>query len=65
MVSVGIRFVKILGISINSGFPKVSKVVFIASSMGKLNFSLLCLSSINMVGFAGSNIAVMPVFLLL
>ena len=59
------RLVWILGISINSGYPKVSKVRFIASPMLMLNFSLFCLSSINMVGFAGSNIAVMRVFLLL
>ena len=59
------RFVWILGISINSGCPKVSKVSFIANSMCMLNFSFLCLSSIKMVGFAGSNTAVMPVFLLL
>jgi len=48
----------------NCGFPKVSKVVFIASSMETLNFSLPCLSSMNMVGFVGSNIAVIPVLLL-
>jgi len=59
------RFVWNLGISMNSGFPKVSKVSFIARSMWMLNFSFLCLSSINIVGFVGSNIAVMPVFLLL
>ena len=54
-----------LGISVNSGVPKVSKVSFIAMLMGILNFSFLCWSSMNMVGFAGSSIAVMPVFLLL
>ena len=59
------RFVPNLGISMNSGFPKVSKVSFIAMLMDMLNFSFLCWSSMNMVGFAGSNIALMPVFLLL
>jgi hypothetical protein len=55
----------ILGISTNSGVPKVSKVNFIASPMGMLNFSYLFLFSMNMVGFVGSSIAEMPVFLLL
>lgn len=53
-----------LGICVSSGVPKVSTVICIASLMGMLKPSGSLSSFMNIVGLAGSMMAVIPAFLL-